>query len=168
MPVQSPLLQQSRLLGLPPLSDMLKFSGSLHVHQVNCQRFTHCPHQRRGVPEPFRLCVLRIGIPAEAVGTAHIQPWLLLHTPGRRGWLPHCTSGVAEQARCLHAWPTLLLTQASRVPGTFQLQQWLLHPWVGRPHRHTIHPWGTGSPADKGLAGRGRNPRPVSLAKHTG
>ena len=34
MPVQSPLLKQSQLLAVPPLSDMLKFSGSLHVHQV--------------------------------------------------------------------------------------------------------------------------------------
>ena len=34
LPVHSPLLQQSRLLSLPPLSDMLKFGGLLHVHQV--------------------------------------------------------------------------------------------------------------------------------------
>ena len=32
--VHSPLLQQSRLLAVPPLSDMLKFGGSFHVHQV--------------------------------------------------------------------------------------------------------------------------------------
>ena len=34
LPVHSPLLEQSRLLALPPLSDMLKFSGSFPVHQV--------------------------------------------------------------------------------------------------------------------------------------
>ena len=34
MPVHSPLLKQSRLLAVPPLSDMLKFGGSLQVHQV--------------------------------------------------------------------------------------------------------------------------------------
>ena len=34
MPLHSPLLEQSLLLGFPPLSDMLKFSGSLHVPQV--------------------------------------------------------------------------------------------------------------------------------------
>ena len=33
--VHSPLLQQSLLLSLPPLIDMLKFGGSLHVHQVS-------------------------------------------------------------------------------------------------------------------------------------
>lgn len=32
--VHSPLLQQSRLLAVPPLSDMLKLSGSFHVRQV--------------------------------------------------------------------------------------------------------------------------------------
>lgn len=32
--VHSPLLQQSRLLAVPPLSDMLKFGGSFHVRQV--------------------------------------------------------------------------------------------------------------------------------------
>jgi len=37
MPVHSPLLKQSLLLAFPPLSDMLKFSGSLHVHQVTLQ-----------------------------------------------------------------------------------------------------------------------------------
>lgn len=34
LPIHSPLLKQSQLLALPPLSDMLKFSGLLHVHQV--------------------------------------------------------------------------------------------------------------------------------------
>ena len=34
LPVHSPLLQQSRLLAVPPLSDMLKFGGSFHVRQV--------------------------------------------------------------------------------------------------------------------------------------
>ena len=37
LPVHSPLLKQSRLLALPPLSDMLKFGGLLHVHQVTIQ-----------------------------------------------------------------------------------------------------------------------------------
>ena len=32
--VHSPLLQQSKLLAVPPLSDMLKFGGSFHVRQV--------------------------------------------------------------------------------------------------------------------------------------
>jgi hypothetical protein len=35
--VHSPLLQQSRLLAVPPLSDMLKFGGSFHVRQVTIQ-----------------------------------------------------------------------------------------------------------------------------------
>lgn len=34
LPVHSPLLEQSQLLALPPLSDMLKFGGSFSVHQV--------------------------------------------------------------------------------------------------------------------------------------
>ena len=34
LPVHSPLLQQSWFLALPPLSDMLKFGGSFHAHQV--------------------------------------------------------------------------------------------------------------------------------------
>jgi len=34
LPVQSPLLKQARLLAIPPLSDMLKFSGSFHALQV--------------------------------------------------------------------------------------------------------------------------------------
>ena len=34
MPVHSPLLKQSQLLAVPPLSDMLKLSGSFPVHQV--------------------------------------------------------------------------------------------------------------------------------------
>ena len=38
LPVHSPLLEQSQLLALPPLSDMLKFSGSFPMHQV-----THKP-----------------------------------------------------------------------------------------------------------------------------
>lgn len=37
LPVHSPLLKQSQLLALPPLSDMLKFGGLLHVHQVTIQ-----------------------------------------------------------------------------------------------------------------------------------
>ena len=38
--VQSPLLQQARLLAFPPLSDMLKFGGSLPVHQVSLLYFS--------------------------------------------------------------------------------------------------------------------------------
>jgi len=34
LPVHSPLLRQSRLLAVPPLSDMLKFGGSFSVSQV--------------------------------------------------------------------------------------------------------------------------------------
>jgi hypothetical protein len=37
LPVHSPLLGQSLLLELPPLSDMLKFGGLLPVHQVFSQ-----------------------------------------------------------------------------------------------------------------------------------
>lgn len=37
--VHSPLLQQSMLLAVPPLSDMLKFGGSIHVRQVTVQIF---------------------------------------------------------------------------------------------------------------------------------
>jgi len=36
--VHSPLLEQPRLLAVPPLSDMLKFSGLLHVRQVKQPR----------------------------------------------------------------------------------------------------------------------------------
>ena len=38
--VHSPLLQQSRLLAVPPLSDMLKFGGSFHVRQVTGPRWS--------------------------------------------------------------------------------------------------------------------------------
>ena len=38
--VHSPLLQQSRLLAVPPLSDMLKFGGSFHVRQVTDPRLS--------------------------------------------------------------------------------------------------------------------------------
>ncbi len=35
--VHSPFLKQSQLLALPPLSDMLKFGGLLHVYEVTIQ-----------------------------------------------------------------------------------------------------------------------------------
>ena len=46
MPIHSPLLEQSLLLAVPPLSDMLKFGGSFSVHQVTAE---WCPRDPTGV-----------------------------------------------------------------------------------------------------------------------
>jgi len=60
LPIHSPLLKQSLLLAVPPLSDMLKFSGLLHVHQVTfnwvmgpADSLGHC-HNRLGSPVDTR------------------------------------------------------------------------------------------------------------------
>ena len=53
--VHSPLLQQSRLLAVPPLSDMLKFGGSFHVRQVTDPQ-TGPPH--KGGTLPFELLLI--------------------------------------------------------------------------------------------------------------
>jgi len=60
LPVHSPLLKQSPLLELPPLSDMLKFGGLLHVHQVFSQ-LADCPSAIKS-----RLQVLPTGSFAQA------------------------------------------------------------------------------------------------------
>ena len=50
--VHSPLLQQSMLLAVPPLSDMLKFGGSFHVRQVTrAFREGRLPHFPAGAGE---------------------------------------------------------------------------------------------------------------------
>jgi len=57
MPVHSPLLKQSLLLAFPPLSDMLKFGGSFHVHQV-----TSLVRERQRERERERVIVTHNGV----------------------------------------------------------------------------------------------------------
>lgn len=45
MPFHSPLLEQSQLLSFPPLSDMLKLSGSLLAQQVTANHSGVVPLQ---------------------------------------------------------------------------------------------------------------------------
>lgn len=67
--VHSPLLGQALLPALPPLSDMLKFSGSLHVRQVT--------------PAGVGPTIRRGSLPASSCCVAVGSPLLLLRQTGR-------------------------------------------------------------------------------------
>ena len=51
LPIHSPLLKQSRLLSLPPLSDMLKFGGLLHAPQVTILKPGQACHRYVAIAE---------------------------------------------------------------------------------------------------------------------
>lgn len=79
--VHSPLLQQSRLLDVPPLSDMLKFGGSFHVRQVT----------RAMGPRDWTAGVLAIDCPTGGL--------TLVHTGSEAdasGLLRHCSGEVPQ------------------------------------------------------------------------
>jgi len=82
LPVHSPLLRQSLLLAFPPLSDMLKFGGLLHVHQVTKD------HRQIGSPKVASMGLahgLARGERPES-GEVWVGSTLILHFV----WVPHC------------------------------------------------------------------------------
>jgi len=138
MPVHSPLLKQSQLLDVPPLSDMLKFGGSLHVSQVTLSR--------REVPLKFASTAAILEPSAQSIGRPSSDPTeptplagLCVFTNPTQG-----EAQTRERARSHTQGCRLCLNSRMYQPNCQgnHRQQWRGGGWkaLGQPHTHRLPP----------------------------